>query len=259
MLWICVVLSSECVNVLYHFTFCWGWSFFVHSLYLIVLVPSMSFSFSLTFSPLIEVTPDKDLGSTLEPVAFMNMLAWRWYTCLWAWNWMENAVNDILMSLNSRHNFLWMFALCLSVRTFLFPWFDHSFQVTHYYFLISSEIPLPTSSVIWLMPSSCRSPSLVIAAVRHLWDMWFAYTLGLVYTLGITRCINVIINKGGNGCISNLSLSRTLSNTRLMCERKTFTNIQDSDQNQYVYIIRSVSSKTTSHQNTSLLYFTTGF
>ena len=49
--------------------------FFIHSLYLIGLVPSMSFSFSLTYSPLIEVNSDRDIGSTLEAVAFMNILA----------------------------------------------------------------------------------------------------------------------------------------------------------------------------------------
>ena len=38
----------------------------MHSLYLIGLVPSMSFSFSLTFSPRIEVNSVEDFGSTLE-------------------------------------------------------------------------------------------------------------------------------------------------------------------------------------------------
>ena len=42
-------------------------------------------------------------------------------------------------------------------------------------------------------------------------------------------------------------------------EKKTYTNIQNSNQNQYVYVICSVSSKTTPRQNMSLLYFTTGF
>ena len=49
-------------------------AFIVHSLYLIGLVPSMSVSFSLTFLPFIEVNSDKDFGSTLEAVVFMNIL-----------------------------------------------------------------------------------------------------------------------------------------------------------------------------------------
>ena len=43
------------------------------SLCLIGVVPSMSFSFHLTFSSLIEVNSDTDFGSTLEAVAFMNI------------------------------------------------------------------------------------------------------------------------------------------------------------------------------------------
>ena len=40
---------------------------------------------------------------------------------------------------------------------------------------------------------------------------------------------------------------------------KTSINIQNYYQNHYVYVIRSVSSKTTPLQNMNLLYFTTGF
>ena len=40
----------------------------MQSLYLIDLVPSMSFSFSLTFSSFIEVNSDKEFGSTLEAI-----------------------------------------------------------------------------------------------------------------------------------------------------------------------------------------------
>ena len=49
-------------------------SFFVHSLYLVCLVPSMSFSFSLTFLSLIDVNSDKDFGSTLEAVSCLDVL-----------------------------------------------------------------------------------------------------------------------------------------------------------------------------------------
>ena len=61
-------LISVCENVSKSSTF-------IHSLYLIGLVPSMSFSFSLSFSSLIEVNSDNDFGSTLEAVAFLDMLA----------------------------------------------------------------------------------------------------------------------------------------------------------------------------------------
>ena len=89
----------------------YGTSFFIHSLYLIGLVLSMSFSFSLTFSSLIKVNSDKHSGSTLEAIAFLDMLAWRRHTYLWACYWkvslpLPNAVNDILLSLNSRQNSL---------------------------------------------------------------------------------------------------------------------------------------------------------
>ena len=40
--------------------------FFTHSFYLIGLVPSMPFSFSITFSSLIKVNSGKDFGSTLD-------------------------------------------------------------------------------------------------------------------------------------------------------------------------------------------------
>ena len=49
--------------------------FFVRNLYLIGLVPSMSCSFSFTFSLLIEINSVKHCGSSLEAVAFMKMLA----------------------------------------------------------------------------------------------------------------------------------------------------------------------------------------
>ena len=49
----------------------------------------------------------------------------------------------------------------MSVRRFILPWFDHSFQVTHCCFLISSDNSATDilSSVIWLLPSSCLSSS----------------------------------------------------------------------------------------------------
>ena len=49
-------------------------SSFTVCLYLIGFVPSMSFTFSLTLSSLIDVNSDKDFDSTLEAVAFMDIL-----------------------------------------------------------------------------------------------------------------------------------------------------------------------------------------
>ena len=50
-------------------------SFLIHSLYLIGLVQSPSFSFCVIVSSLIEVNAGKDFGSTLEAFAVMDMLA----------------------------------------------------------------------------------------------------------------------------------------------------------------------------------------
>ena len=47
----------------------------MHSLYLIGLVQSPSFSFCVIVSSLIEVNSGKDFGSTLEAFAVMDMLA----------------------------------------------------------------------------------------------------------------------------------------------------------------------------------------
>ena len=71
---------GQCINVLQYFTLLvrvvlYVTSFFVHSLYLIGLVLPMSLSFSLTLSTLIKVNLDKDYGSSLEAVAFSDMLA----------------------------------------------------------------------------------------------------------------------------------------------------------------------------------------
>ena len=61
----------QCVlRVILHCT-----SFLVHSLYLIGLVQSTSFSLSVMVSSLIEFNSDNDFGSTLEAFAVMDMLA----------------------------------------------------------------------------------------------------------------------------------------------------------------------------------------
>ena len=49
---------------------------FLHpQLYLIGLVASTSFSFSLTFASLTKFNSGKDFGRTMEAVAFMDMMA----------------------------------------------------------------------------------------------------------------------------------------------------------------------------------------
>ena len=65
----------ECVNFLHHFNLLCCTSFLIPNLYLIGLMQSTSFSFSVMVSSLIEDNSGKDFGSTLEAFAVMDMLA----------------------------------------------------------------------------------------------------------------------------------------------------------------------------------------
>ena len=179
-------------NVLYHFNLCWGWSCIARiswsTAYIVLVLCSPRHSVSpLWFRHSSRLIQIRTLAALYRHSP--SCTCWRdagigtriceldigWSPPAECTKWDINVTEfkaeipvDVLHSI-----FQWE----------RFSSLGSSFKVTHCCFLISSEIPLPTSYLPWFGYCLPRvSPFLlVMAAIRHCWDIWFANARSRVY------------------------------------------------------------------------------